>query len=139
MSLSKQPPAAVTVSASVEAFLNDPQHVAAFTTIRPDGTLHVAPVRFTWDPAACLARIMTVASSRKARNLLAAPGSRVALCQVQGFTWVSLEGTGTVVDDPARVASGAKRYAKRYWSAPPNPPGRVVIEIAVDRVLSLNA
>ena len=70
--------------------------------------------------------------------VLAAPGSRVALCQVHGFTWVTLEGTGTVVDDPARVTLGAGLYAKRYWSAPPNPPGRVVIEIAVDRVLHLN-
>jgi len=132
-------PAAVAVPASVAAFLDDAQYVAAFTTLRPDGTLHVAPVRFTWDAHTQLARVMTVASSRKARNLLAAPGSRVALCQVDGFAWVTLEGTGTVVDDPERVALGAKLYARRYWSAPPNPPGRVVIEIAVDRVLHLNA
>ncbi|WP_369229168.1 pyridoxamine 5'-phosphate oxidase family protein [Streptomyces sp. R21] len=138
MSLSPQPPAATAVPAAVEAFLNDPQHVAAFTTLRPDGTLHVAPVRFTWDAAARLARVMTVLTSRKARNLLAAPGSRVALCQVDGFTWVTLEGTAAVVKDPARIAHGARLYAKRYWSAPPAPPGRVVIEIAVDRVLHLN-
>jgi general stress protein 26 len=81
---------------------------------------------------------MTVATSRKARNLLAAPGGRVALCQVDGFRWVTLEGTAEVVADPARVERGARLYARRYWSAPPTPPGRVVIEIAVDRVLSLN-
>jgi PPOX class probable F420-dependent enzyme len=138
MSVSKRRPDAVRVSASLETFLNEPRHVASFTTIRPDGTLHVAPVRFTWDGDAGLVRVLTVASSRKARNLLAAPGSRVALCQVEGFTWVSLEGTGIVVDDPSRVAQGAGRYARRYCSAPPAPPGRVVIEIAVDRVLSLN-
>lgn len=138
MTLSKQHPAAVAVSASAEAFLTETQHVAAFTTIRPDGTLHAAPVRFTWDAQAGLARVMTVASARKARNLLAAPGSRVALCQADGFTWVTLEGTGTVVRAPERVELGARLYARRYWSAPPNPPGRVVIEIAVDRVLSLN-
>ncbi|MEK8141865.1 pyridoxamine 5'-phosphate oxidase family protein [Streptomyces sp. M10(2022)] len=74
--------------------------------MRPDGTLHVAPVRFTWDAAAGLARVMTVVSSRKVKNLLAAPGSRVALCQVQDFTWVSLEGTATVVDAPGRIALG---------------------------------
>ncbi|MEU6406801.1 pyridoxamine 5'-phosphate oxidase family protein [Streptomyces sp. NPDC046985] len=126
-------------SASIEAFLAAPQHVAALTTVRPDGTLHTAPVRFTWDAAAGLARVMTVASSRKARNLLASPGSRVALCQVHGFVWVTLEGAGAVVTDPARTAEGVRRYAERYRSAPPNPPGRVVIEIEVDRVLSLNA
>lgn len=138
MSLSEQGSAAPTVSAGAETFLNDPRHVGALTTVRPDGTLHVAPVRFTWDAAAGLVRVMTVASSRKARNLLAQPGGRVALCQVDGFSWVTLEGRGTVVTDPARVTAGAKRYAKRYWSAPPEPPGRVVIEIEVDRVLSLN-
>ncbi|MGW8066193.1 pyridoxamine 5'-phosphate oxidase family protein [Streptomyces ziwulingensis] len=134
-----QRPHAVTVPDPVEAFLTATVHVAAFTTLRPDGAPHVAPVRFTWDAAAGLARVMTVSSSRKARNLLAAPGSRVALCQVDGFRWVTLEGTATVVTDPARVELGARLYARRYWSAPPTPPGRVVIEIAVDRVLSLNA
>ncbi|CAL9667873.1 TIGR03618 family F420-dependent PPOX class oxidoreductase [Streptomyces sp. Tu 3180] len=138
MPLPQPRPAAVAVSASLEAFLADPRHVAAFTTIRPDGSPHVAPVRFTWDASCGLARVMTVASSRKARNLLAAPGSRVALCQVDGFAWATLEGTATVVRDPQRVAHGARLYARRYWSAPPAPPGRVVIEIAVDRVLSLN-
>ncbi|MBQ0883147.1 pyridoxamine 5'-phosphate oxidase [Streptomyces sp. WAC05458] len=132
-------PDAVTVPDSVQAFLTGTALVAAFTTMRPDGTPHVAPVRFTWDADAQLARVMTVSSSRKARNLLATPGAPVALCQVDGFRWVTLEGTGTVVTDPERVALGARLYAKRYWSAPPTPSDRVVIEIAVDRVLSLNA
>ncbi|MFJ6797927.1 pyridoxamine 5'-phosphate oxidase family protein [Streptomyces sp. NPDC091268] len=129
--------AELAVSAQADAFLTEPQ-IATLTTLRPDGSPHVAPVRFTWDGEAGLARVMTVASSRKARNLLASPGSRAVLCQVSDFTWVTLEGTATVVDDPARVHDGARRYAKRYWSGPPNPPGRVVIEIVVDRVVSLN-
>ncbi|MEV6954715.1 TIGR03618 family F420-dependent PPOX class oxidoreductase [Streptomyces sp. NPDC051183] len=129
--------AELAVSAQADAFLTEP-HIATLTTLRPDGSPHVAPVRFTWDREAGLARIMTVVSSRKARNLLAAPGSRAALCQVSDFTWVTLEGTARVVDQAGRVEEGARRYAKRYWSAPPNPPGRVVIEIVVDRVVSLN-
>ncbi|MEU4087454.1 pyridoxamine 5'-phosphate oxidase family protein [Streptomyces aureus] len=138
MPLSKQRAGAPWVSPSVEAFLDDPEHVGVLTTVRPDGTLHTAPVRFTWDKTAGLVRVMTVASSRKARNLLAGPGGRVTICQVQGFTWVTLEGSATVVREPGRVAEGAERYARRYLSAPPNPPGRVVIEIEVDRVLTLN-
>ncbi|MEV8537289.1 PPOX class F420-dependent oxidoreductase [Streptomyces sp. NPDC051211] len=129
--------AALAVSAQVDAFLTDPQ-IATLTTLRPDGSPHVAPVRFTWDREAGLARVMTVATSRKARNLLATPGSRAVLCQVSGFSWVTLEGTARVVEEPGRVQDGARRYAKRYWSAPPNPPGRVVIEIEIDRVTSLN-
>ncbi|MEU3921933.1 TIGR03618 family F420-dependent PPOX class oxidoreductase [Streptomyces sp. NPDC029004] len=120
-----------------EEFLAAP-HVGTLTTLRPDGSLHAAPVRFTWDAGTGLARVLTVASSRKARNLIAAPGSRVALCQVDGFSWVTLEGTATVCEDPRRVADGVRRYARRYWSSPPSPADRVVVEIAVDRVLSLN-
>ncbi len=99
-------PDAVTVPDSVQAFLTGTALVAAFTTMRPDGTPHVAPVRFTWDADAQLARVMTVRSSRKARNLLATPGAPVALCQVDGFRWVTLEGTGTVVTDPNGWRSG---------------------------------
>ncbi|MBM9506446.1 pyridoxamine 5'-phosphate oxidase family protein [Actinacidiphila acididurans] len=138
MSLPPPPPAPVPVSASLEAFLNDARYVAALTTLRPDGSPHVAPVRFTWDAQAGLARVLTVLSSRKARNLLAAPGTRAALCQVDGFAWATLEGTAQVVQDPQRIDEGVTRYTRRYWSAPPNRPGRVLIEIAVDRVLSLN-
>ncbi|MEU6393859.1 pyridoxamine 5'-phosphate oxidase family protein [Streptomyces sp. NPDC046939] len=106
--------------------------------MRPTGSPHVAPVRFTWDARSGLARVLTVDTSRKARNVLAAPGGRVALCQVDNFSWVTLEGTAHVTRDAGRMAEGVSRYARRYWSAPPDRPGRVVIEITVDRVLSLN-
>jgi hypothetical protein len=55
-----------------------------------------------------------------------------------GFRWVTLEGTATVSADPLRVAEGVRNYTERYGSPPPNPPGRVVIEIAVDRMMRLN-
>ncbi|GGK63505.1 PPOX class F420-dependent enzyme [Sphaerisporangium melleum] len=122
---------------SARRFLAE-NHVATLTTLRPDGSPHVVAVRFTWDDAAGLARVMTVASSRKARNLTVAPGSRAALCQAAGPRWITLEGTAITSADPLRVAEGACRYAERYRSAPPDPPGRVVIEIAVDRVMKLN-
>ena len=125
------------MSPSIEEFLAE-DHIGTLTTIRPDGSPHVAPVRFTWDGTAGVVRVMTVLSSSKARNLIANPGGRAALCQTQGFRWVTLEGTALVSEDPARVTEGALRYARRYGSGPPNPPGRVVIEIAVDRVMSLN-
>ncbi|MCK2219389.1 TIGR03618 family F420-dependent PPOX class oxidoreductase [Actinomadura sp. ATCC 31491] len=120
---------------SLSDFLAGPD-VATLTTLRPDGTPHVTAVRFTWDPGAGLARVLTVARARKARNLAASP--HAALCQVDGFRWASLEGTATVSADPRRVAEAARRYALRYGSPPPAPPGRVVIELAVSRVLTLN-
>ncbi|MGW0808507.1 pyridoxamine 5'-phosphate oxidase family protein [Nonomuraea sp. NPDC002799] len=136
--MSPRPPQARRPMAAAQAaFLVEP-HVATLTTVRPDGSLHVVAVRFTWDARAGLARVLTVASSRKARNLAGRSGARAALCQVDGFRWITLEGTATVHDDPARVAEGARRYAGRYSSPPPAPPGRVVIEIDVDHVMSLN-
>jgi PPOX class probable F420-dependent enzyme len=123
---------------SYEKFLAEP-HLATMTTLRPDGSPHVVAVRFTWDRAGALARILTIASTRKARNLLATSGGRVALCQPDGFRWITLEGAATVTDDPRRVAEGVRRYTGRYGSPPPAPPGRVVIEVAVDRVTGLNS
>ncbi|WP_411087596.1 pyridoxamine 5'-phosphate oxidase family protein [Streptomyces sp. 061-3] len=122
---------------SVEAFLAEPL-LATFTTRRPDGSPHVVPVRFTWDGPARLARVMTVASSRKARNLVAAPGGRAVLCQAAGFRWITLEGAAAVFADPLRVAEGVYRYTARYGSPPPERPDRIVVEIAVDRMMNLD-
>jgi len=117
----------------VEAFLTE-RHLATLTTLRPDGTPHVVAVGFTWDPVAGLARIITFAPSRKARNLVARPGSVAAVCQVDGGRWLTLEGPAVVTDDPARVAEAVRRYAERYRE-PGERPDRVAIEIQVTRLL----
>jgi F420H(2)-dependent biliverdin reductase len=111
------------------------RHLATLTTTRPDGSPHVTPVGFTWDPAGGLVRIITFAGSRKVRHLTAAGASRrVAVCQVDGGRWLTFEGEATVTDDPARIAEAVRRYASR--DRPPGPrPDRVAIEITVDRVL----
>ena len=108
------------------------RHLATLTTLRPDGSPHVVPVGFTWDPEALVARVITSGTSRKARN--AAAGTRAVLCQVDGRHWLSLEGTARVLDDRPSVADAVQRYAARY-RVPRENPERVVIEIAVDRVL----
>jgi PPOX class probable F420-dependent enzyme len=130
--------ATVELPAATRAFLARPR-TATLTTLRPDGTPHVTPVRFTFDAATGLARVTTRAEARKARNVVAGgPAARVALCQADGFRWVTLEGRATVTGDPARLTEAVHRYAVRYRVAPPAPLDLVVIEIAVDRVLSLN-
>jgi F420H(2)-dependent biliverdin reductase len=115
------------------AFVTE-RHLATLTTMRPDGSPHVVAVGFTWDAEARLARVITFAPSRKARNVLAAPGGRAAVCQVDGPRWLTLEGPAVATDDPARVAEGVRRYAERYRE-PKERADRVVIEIQVDRVL----
>ncbi|MFI9103643.1 pyridoxamine 5'-phosphate oxidase family protein [Streptomyces fildesensis] len=130
--------ATVELPAATRAFFARP-HTATFTTLRPDGTPHVTPVRFTFDATTGLARVTTRAAARKARNVAAGgPAARVALCQADGFDWITLEGRAAVTADPARLAEAVRRYTVRYGAAPPAPPDLVVVEIAVDRVLSLN-
>jgi PPOX class probable F420-dependent enzyme len=118
--------------AGVRAFLVE-RHLATLTTLRPDGTPHVVPVGFTWDDEAQLVRVITSGGSRKARNV--ADGSaRAVVAQVDGRRWLSMEGVPLVSDDADRVAEAVRRYALRYRQPSVNP-ARVVLEIAVDRVL----
>ena len=124
-------PAALPASA-VE-FLRE-RHLATLTTLRPDGSPHVVPVGFTWDDDSGLARVITGGASRKARNL--DHGGRAAVCQVDGWRWLSLEGPARVVRDPQAVADAERRYAERY-RVPRENPTRVVLEIAVQRALGL--
>ena len=127
------PTSPADLSPEALAFLAE-RHLATLSTLRPDGSPHVVAVGFSWDPDAGLARVITFAPSRKARNVVARPGERAAVCQVDGGRWLTLEGPATVTDDPERVAEGVRRYAARYRQ-PGERADRVVVEIAVDRVL----
>ncbi|MFJ3304997.1 pyridoxamine 5'-phosphate oxidase family protein [Streptomyces sp. NPDC086549] len=129
---------AFPLPATARAFLTLP-HAATLTTLRPDGTPHVTPVRFTFDAATGLVRVTTRAGARKARNVKAGgPAARAALCQADGFRWITLEGRAAVTDAPAHLAEAVRRYTVRYHADPPAPLDLVVVEIAVDRVLHLN-
>ena len=109
------------------------RHLATLTTLRADGTPHVVPVGVTYDPATATARVITSGGSAKARHVRAGQ-QRVAVCQVDGRRWITLEGTAVVRDDAAAVADAVARYARRYRQPRVNP-ARVVLEISVDRVL----
>ncbi len=108
------------------------RHLATLTTLRADGSPHVVPVGFTWDPEARVARVITSGASQKARH--AASGRRAVVCQVDGRRWLSFEGPARVLSDANSVADAVRRYAGRYRT-PRDNPERVVVEIAVDRVL----
>ncbi|PZT74148.1 MULTISPECIES: pyridoxamine 5'-phosphate oxidase family protein [unclassified Streptomyces] len=112
-------------------------HLCTLTTLRPDGRPHVVPVGVTVDAAAGIARVITRKSSRKVANVQAAlPGqARVAVCQVDGGRWATLEGTAEVRTDAAAVDDAVTRYGKRYRRTPAPDPERVVIEITIDRAM----
>ena len=109
------------------------RHLATLTTLRPDGSPHVVPVGFTFDPSTGVARVICTDGTQKVRNIEQANGTAV-VCQVAGAAWLSLEGHGRVVRDPESVADGEHRYAERYQAPRPNDR-RVVIEVGVTRIL----
>ena len=118
------------------------RRLATLSTPRADGTAHVVPVGFTWDATGAdggpLARITMQRTSRKARNVADAPGgsARVAICSFEGARWITLEGAGSISDDPDEVAEALRRYALRYERTPRHDPGRAVLRVAVDRWMS---
>jgi PPOX class probable F420-dependent enzyme len=112
------------------------RHLCTLTTLRADGTPHVVPVGATLDAEAGLARVIASGTSAKVRHVAAAGagGAPVAICQVDGRRWSTVEGRAVVRDDPSAVADAERLYAARYRVPRPNPQ-RVVIEVTVTRVL----
>ena len=114
------------------------RHLATLTTLRPDGSPHVVPVGFTWDPDRGLLRITTRSTSAKVRNIQAAAErgvpARAAVCQVDGGRWLTFEGTIEVSSDPDEVAEAMRRYAVRYRQLE-HDPQRIVLRLSVQNVL----
>ncbi|MFI5935289.1 pyridoxamine 5'-phosphate oxidase family protein [Actinoplanes sp. NPDC051494] len=109
------------------------RHLCTLTTLRKDGSPHVVPVGATIDREAGLLRVISSDTSAHVRHVLAG-AERVAVCQVDGARWSTVEGRAVVRDDPDAVAEAVRRYAGRYRQPRPNPQ-RVVIEVTITRVL----
>lgn len=120
-----------TLDDAVLTFLRD-RHLATLTTMRSDGSVHVAPVGFGYDAVAQVARVICQPTSQKVIN--ARGGGRAAVCQVDGGRWLTLEGDIRVVTDPDGIAAAVAAYTERY-QAPRVRPERVALEIAVDRIM----
>lgn len=119
------------LSPEVLAFVRE-RHLATLTTLRADGSPHVVPVGFTFDPERAVVRVITWATSVKTGH--ARRGGRAAVSQVDGGRWLTFEGVVSVTAEPSAVAAAVSAYAERY-RPPKERPDRVVIEIRVDRVL----
>jgi PPOX class probable F420-dependent enzyme len=113
------------------------RHLCTLTTLRKDGSPHVVAVGATLDAEAGLCRVISSSLSAHVRHIRGG-AERVAICQVDGPRWSTVEGLAVVLDDPASVLSGVERYAARYRTPRPNP-ARVVIEISVTKVLGSSA
>ena len=115
-------PATVLTVAATPADLTDAaleflteRHLATLTTTRADGTAHVVPVGFTWDPGSGVARVITRDRSQKGLN--AARGGRASVCQLEGGRWITLEGPVEVSADPDEVREiGRASWRERVFS-----------------------
>lgn len=116
----------------VLTFLTE-RHLATLTNVRRDGTPHVVPVGFTYEPTTRLARVITSGESVKAR-LAGRAGAVGALCQVDRGRWLTLTGPLRVDRDAATVTDAERRYAERY-RIPRENPLRVVLVMQVERML----
>jgi PPOX class probable F420-dependent enzyme len=106
------------------------RHLAILSTMSRSGAIHAVAVGFTLHDG--VARIITSDGSQKVRNI--ERDARATVAQVDGARWISFVGTAVIERDRDAVELAETLYAARYRQPRPNPK-RVVIRIAVDRVL----
>lgn len=108
------------------------RHLCAVTTLRRDGSPHVVPMGIALGTDVDLAWGITSGSSWKVAHLRRDP--RIAVNQVDGRRWSTIEGAAEVLEDPASVEEAVRHYAGRYRQ-PRENPARVALRITVTRVI----
>jgi PPOX class probable F420-dependent enzyme len=115
------------------AFLRE-RHLGTLGTLRADGSPHLVPVGFSYDPDDATVRIITQIHSQKAAN--ARRRSAASISQTDGGRWITLEGISELTDDPERVERAVGAYAERYQEPrSARAATRVAIEIRVERIM----
>ena len=80
------------------------RHLATLTTLRADGSPHVVPVGFTYEPDTRMVRVITWATSMKTRH--AHRGGRAAVSQVESA------GSDSI---PRRIFPSARSVRTNVW------------------------
>ena len=106
------------------------RHLCTVTTLRPDGSPHVVPMGVVVDVDQGVAWAITSRTSQKVANLRSGTDPRVAVCQVDGRRWSTIEGIAEVRDDAEAVAEAVSRYAERYRQ-PRENPDRLALRITI--------
>ncbi len=138
----------------ITAFLTaEPARTAALATVRPDGRPHVVPVWFVLDSTAApqespLGDIVFTTGSATVKGKALRRDPRVALCvddERPPFSFVSIEGTVTLSEQPDEVLRWATRSAARYMGADLaeeignriGEPGALVVRVRPTHVVAL--
>ncbi|MEV0304787.1 MULTISPECIES: PPOX class F420-dependent oxidoreductase [Streptomyces] len=124
-------------------FVSHGTRTATLSTVRADGSPHVAPVWFVLDGDDVV--FNTGGGTVKGRNLVR--DGRVALCVDDDrppFAFVVLRGRARISEDPEDLVRWATRIAARYmgqdraeeFGARNGVPGELLVRVAVEKVLS---
>ncbi|MEZ7003665.1 PPOX class F420-dependent oxidoreductase [Streptomyces sp. AD55] len=128
------------------AFVSDGTRTAKLSTVRADGSPHVAPIWFVLDGDEVV--FNTGKETVKGRNLLR--DGRVALCVDDDrppFAFVVLQGRARLSEDLDDLRHWATRIAARYmgeerageFGARNGVPGELLVRVSVDKVMALSA
>ncbi|WP_393086279.1 PPOX class F420-dependent oxidoreductase [Streptomyces sp. LN704] len=128
------------------AFVSHGTRTGKLSTVRADGSPHVAPIWFLLDGDDLI--FNTAKETVKGRNL--ARDGRVALCVDDDrppFDFVVLEGRAELSEDPGELRLWAARIGGRYMGADRaeefgkrnGVPGELVVRVRIDKVLAYAA
>jgi PPOX class probable F420-dependent enzyme len=127
-----------------QAFVSEGTRTAKLSTVRADGSPHVAPVWFVLDGDDIV--LNTSKESVKGRNL--ARDGRVALCVDDDrppFAFVVIQGRAELGEEPDQLRHWATRISARYmgeeraeeFGARNGVPGELVVRVRVEKVTAL--
>ncbi|RPK54407.1 Pyridoxamine 5'-phosphate oxidase [Streptomyces sp. ADI96-02] len=126
------------------AFLSEGTRTAKVSTVRADGSPHIAPVWFLLDGDSVV--FNTGKESVKGRNL--ARDGRVSLCvddERPPYAFAVVRGRADLTEDPEELRRWSTLIARRYVGAEAaeefgrrnGGPGELVVRVGIDRVVAL--
>ncbi|MGA5135063.1 PPOX class F420-dependent oxidoreductase [Streptomyces olivoreticuli] len=126
------------------AFLSMGTRTGKLSTVRADGSPHIAPIWFVLDGDDLV--FNTGENTVKGRNL--ARDGRIALCVDDDrppFSFVTVQGRAELSGDLDEVRTWATRIAARYmgderaeeYGARNGVPGELVVRVRIDKVVAL--
>ncbi|MEU9112734.1 PPOX class F420-dependent oxidoreductase [Streptomyces sp. NPDC048483] len=126
------------------AFLSEGTRTGKLSTVRADGSPHIAPVWFLMDGDDLM--FNTGKETVKGRNI--ARDNRVALCvddERPPFSFVVVQGSAAISEDLADVRHWAARIAARYmgedraeeFGARNGVPGELVVRVRIDKAVAV--
>ncbi|MCX5435791.1 MULTISPECIES: PPOX class F420-dependent oxidoreductase [unclassified Streptomyces] len=126
------------------AFVSEGTRTAKLSTVRADGSPHIAPVWFVLDGEDLL--FNTGKDTVKGRNL--ARDNRVALCVEDDrppFSFTVIEGRAELVEDLGQLRESATRIGARYmgedraqeFGERNGVPGELLVRVRIEKVVAL--